>query len=192
MKCKQCDIEIESKGTKPKLFCSDACRKKWKRTQDKKRTEQADTSGQTPETGQTAQTTQQPDEQEAAQATKSDNHEHCPGLTIKDECPSAEDLHSRALEEIGGLPDKVEGKFIGLDEPIIITDDTPLAECCFEDHTEHLAYYHDCPDMYVQRQEPDKLNWGKWMNGKQLRQAGLKANRVPIPGDWDYEGCVAA
>ncbi len=33
MQCKQCDTDVESMGTKPKLFCSDACRKRYKRTQ---------------------------------------------------------------------------------------------------------------------------------------------------------------
>lgn len=37
MKCKSCDTEITSKGTKPKKFCSDACRMAYKRTS--KRTE---------------------------------------------------------------------------------------------------------------------------------------------------------
>ena len=45
-KCKNCSKVIESKGTKPKQFCSDACRKKWNRTQlqeqASKRTLQAD------------------------------------------------------------------------------------------------------------------------------------------------------
>ena len=44
MQCKQCGNAIESKGKKPKRFCSDACRMKYKRTvrneqTNKKRTE---------------------------------------------------------------------------------------------------------------------------------------------------------
>lgn len=41
---------------------------------------------------------------------------------------------------------------------------------------------------YRPRREPHLLNWGPWMNSDQLKQAGLKANRVPIPGDADYVG----
>ncbi len=51
-----------------------------------------------------------------------------------------------------------------------------------------LADYHANPDKYVPRLEPEKLNWGPWMNMVELEAAGLKANRVPIPGDWDYVG----
>lgn len=38
------------------------------------------------------------------------------------------------------------------------------------------------------RTNPDVLNWGQHMTSDQLHDAGLKANRVPIPGDWDYQG----
>lgn len=31
-------------------------------------------------------------------------------------------------------------------------------------------------------------NWGPWLDTDQLERAGLKANRVSIPGDWDHEG----
>ncbi len=44
------------------------------------------------------------------------------------------------------------------------------------------------PEDYAPRTEPDKLNWGEWMDGAQLAEAGLTANRVPLPGDWDYKG----
>ena len=56
------------------------------------------------------------------------------------------------------------------------------------------AYYLDNPtpkqmiDARARRTNPDKLNWGQWMTPDQLHAAGLIANRVPIPGDWDYEG----
>ena len=47
------------------------------------------------------------------------------------------------------------------------------------------------PEHYVTRTNPDTLNTGKHMTASQLCQAGLKANRVPIPGDSDYKGvCV--
>ena len=34
--------------------------------------------------------------------------------------------------------------------------------------------------------DPDKLNWGERMTFNELNKAGLKGNRVAIPGDWDY------
>lgn len=53
-----------------------------------------------------------------------------------------------------------------------------------------LEHYHGNPAKYVKRVCPELLNWGLWMNSTQLEQAGLKANRVAIPGDWDYEGAA--
>ncbi len=40
----------------------------------------------------------------------------------------------------------------------------------------------------ARRTAPDKLNWGTHMTPDELHKAGLKGNRVPIPGDWDYVG----
>ncbi|KKM05810.1 hypothetical protein LCGC14_1750340 [marine sediment metagenome] len=54
--------------------------------------------------------------------------------------------------------------------------------------TEGIEHYRSNPDKYIPRLEPDKLNWGPHLNIAELNAAGLKANRVPIPGDWDYEG----
>jgi hypothetical protein len=39
---------------------------------------------------------------------------------------------------------------------------------------------------YCRRFEPERLNWGKPMNSPQLKQAGLRTNRQPIPGDFDF------
>ncbi len=44
------------------------------------------------------------------------------------------------------------------------------------------------PKLYRRRFEAEKLNWGEPLSEKELLQAGLRANREPIPGDWDYEG----
>jgi len=57
---------------------------------------------------------------------------------------------------------------------------------------------HDVPDgdpidllEYATRTNPELLNHGPYMTSAGLDKAGLKANRVPIPGDYDYEGvCV--
>lgn len=53
-------------------------------------------------------------------------------------------------------------------------------------HLEHLQFYRDNPDQYATRTNPDKLNWGPHMDCFELRAAGFVANRVTIPGDWDY------
>lgn len=42
------------------------------------------------------------------------------------------------------------------------------------------------PKRYRRRFDPHKLNWGEPMNAPHLKQAGLRANRQPIPGDFDY------
>ena len=49
-------------------------------------------------------------------------------------------------------------------------------------------YEKNVPSKYARRFEPEKLNWSKnVMNEEELEQAGFRANRKPIPGDWDYE-----
>lgn len=48
------------------------------------------------------------------------------------------------------------------------------------------ADYCQNPDKYHRRLNAEKLNWGVHLSVKQLRQAGLKENREPIPGDWDF------
>lgn len=50
-----------------------------------------------------------------------------------------------------------------------------------------LGDYHNRPSQYVERLEPDKLNWGEWMDTNELKKNGFKSNRVSIPGDWDYK-----
>ncbi len=42
------------------------------------------------------------------------------------------------------------------------------------------------PKRYRRRFEPEKLNWGEPVNAPQLKQAGLRANRKPIPDDYDF------
>ncbi len=43
--------------------------------------------------------------------------------------------------------------------------------------------------MYATRANPETLNWGAWMDKAQLKQNGKTANRVTLPGDWEYKGC---
>ncbi len=45
------------------------------------------------------------------------------------------------------------------------------------------------PEVYYHpRTHPECLNWEAWMDVDELKQNGFKANRVSIPGDWDYVG----
>lgn len=45
------------------------------------------------------------------------------------------------------------------------------------------------PEVYYwPRTHSERLNWGDHMSGSELKDAGLVANRVSIPGDWDYVG----
>jgi len=57
-------------------------------------------------------------------------------------------------------------------------------------HQASLSHYHSNPDMYVTRREPDKMNWGTNCTSVVLAKAGLRCNRVSIPGDHDYSGVV--
>ena len=52
-----------------------------------------------------------------------------------------------------------------------------------------LADYND-PDgrKYATRTSPDSLNWGGPLSWNELQKRKLVANRVTIPGDWDYDG----
>jgi hypothetical protein len=52
--------------------------------------------------------------------------------------------------------------------------------------TASLEHYYANPNQYATRTNPEALNWGKPMSLNQLRAANIKANRVTIPGDWDY------
>ncbi len=54
--------------------------------------------------------------------------------------------------------------------------------------TATLEHYERNAQMYAKHNAPALLNWGPHMTIAELNASGLKANRVPIPGDWDYEG----
>ena len=49
-----------------------------------------------------------------------------------------------------------------------------------------LADYRKNPNKYHRRFDPEKLNWGEPLTTIQLKQAGFRSNRKPIPGDWDF------
>lgn len=55
-------------------------------------------------------------------------------------------------------------------------------------YPDKLEHYKSNPDMYVGREFPDDMNWDEPMSASELATAGLKRNRVTIPGDWDYKG----
>tara|TARA_Y100000310_G_C20641166_1_gene793994 strand:+ start:1381 stop:1755 length:375 start_codon:yes stop_codon:yes gene_type:complete len=42
------------------------------------------------------------------------------------------------------------------------------------------------PKRYRRRFEPDRLNWGAPLDNRGLKQCGFRANRIPLPGDFDY------
>jgi len=55
--------------------------------------------------------------------------------------------------------------------------------------TDRIASYEDYlanPEDYVERDDYDKLNFGTYLNRKELVDNNYIANRVPRPGDWDY------
>ena len=52
--------------------------------------------------------------------------------------------------------------------------------------TPTLQHYQANPTMYAARTNPEAINWGKPLSLWGLEKAGFKANRVSIPGDWDY------
>ncbi len=66
-------------------------------------------------------------------------------------------------------------------EPEQIESEQQTRTASFEDYQAH-------PGDYVPRVQPELLNWGSWMSAGELDDAGLKANRVAIVGDWDYTG----
>lgn len=59
------------------------------------------------------------------------------------------------------------------------------------ERTASLDDYNTNRQDYANRTKPELLNWGKWMSAPDLAKAGLSANRVTIPGDWDYAGVGA-
>lgn len=51
-----------------------------------------------------------------------------------------------------------------------------------------LEDYQGHPEDYARRTNAVILNWGPWLNREQLERSDYIANRVTIPGDWDYSG----
>ena len=57
--------------------------------------------------------------------------------------------------------------------------------CCEE--MASLSHYECFGKLYATRTAPEKLNWVPWMSESELSKARLVANRVSIPGDFDYD-----
>jgi len=80
-------------------------------------------------------------------------------------------------EYCSGKCRKLDGKEL---LPVVESEEKPKRRATFED-------YRKRPKFYRRRYQPERLNWGEPLTEKQLKQAGFRANREPIPGDWDYE-----
>ena len=90
-------------------------------------------------------------------------------------------------------PEYCSGKCRKLDglEPYVKTEEekamvkeavSRVRPSTFEDYKKNV------PVKYARRFKPEELNWSNYeMNEDELKQAGFRANRKPIPGDWDYE-----
>ncbi len=76
-----------------------------------------------------------------------------------------------------------------LDDCRTLTDDVNAS--LVKPQPASLADYQD-PDgrKYAVRAAPELLNWGVPMSSTELKIAGLTANRVTLPGDWDYKGAA--
>jgi len=66
-------------------------------------------------------------------------------------------------------------------KPTKIEDKPADRKATLEDYQFHS-------EDYRRRLDPERLNWGAPLDVVHLKQAGLRANRIPIPGDWDYVG----
>ena len=70
--------------------------------------------------------------------------------------------------------------------PKVLTTTEQYETLCLQNRKVSLEHYQSNPELYAQRTNPEKLNWGPYMTVEQLAVSGCKANRVSIPGDWDY------
>ncbi len=67
------------------------------------------------------------------------------------------------------------------EQAMVVREAKLTAPATFKDYEKNVG------GRYVRRFEPEKLNWGEPMSANDLLQAGFRANREPIKGDWDYE-----
>lgn len=78
--------------------------------------------------------------------------------------------------------DGVEPYIKSVEELAMVVEATKKAKpASLEDYKKNV------PSKYARRFEPEKLNWSEnVMNAAELKQAGFRCNREPIPGDWDF------
>ena len=67
------------------------------------------------------------------------------------------------------------------EQAMVVKEAKLIAPASFKDYEKNVG------GRYVRRFEPEKLNWGEPMSDHDLLQAGFRANREPIDGDWDYQ-----
>ncbi len=67
------------------------------------------------------------------------------------------------------------------EQAMVVKEAKLIAPASFKDYEKNVG------GRYVRRFEPEKLNWGEPMSDHNLLQAGFRANREPIDGDWDYQ-----
>lgn len=169
MQCKsdKCSNEVTGR----QVFCSDKCRKAQSRT-DNSDTSQlgqvnSDKVGQaipSPETVQ-AITELESGQGKCVSLEELEDELGIGGIEIKDDVAGSHHKEPDAYSWD-------EGQYV--DDPATLDD--------------YLTDQLENTGRYAHRTNPDLLNWGKWMTKDELAKAGLKANRVTIPGDWDYEG----
>ncbi|MCK5610245.1 hypothetical protein KAR91_50700 [Candidatus Pacearchaeota archaeon] len=85
----------------------------------------------------------------------------------------ADEPEEGQIELVNGLPVRMPAT----ETPVAIPG--PAARASLKDYLNH-------PDRYHRRFDPERLNWGVKLDAQQLKQAGLRVNRVAIPGDWDF------
>ena len=67
------------------------------------------------------------------------------------------------------------------EQAMVVKEAKLTAPASFKDYEKNVG------GRYVRRNDPGKLNWGEPMSANDLLQAGFRANREPIAGDWDYQ-----
>ena len=67
------------------------------------------------------------------------------------------------------------------EQAMVVEEAKLTAPASFKDYQKNVG------GRYVRRFKPEELNWGEPMSDNELLQAGFRANREPISGDWDYQ-----
>ncbi len=72
------------------------------------------------------------------------------------------------------------------EQAMVVKEAKLIAPASFKDYEKNVG------GRYVRRFKPEELNWGEPMSASELLQAGFRANREPIKGDWDYQHPMVA